>query len=76
MDDKELYEKRVRMCLLRWSGYSLSNEDVEYIISKSNFKETLDKEHNILDIPPQRTASVILYTAALDLKTRFVRSEH
>ena len=66
-EEKKLYEKRVRMCLLRWSGYTLSDDEIDYIIGKSNFKNTLEKNSNLLSIPVSQTASTILFTAALDL---------
>ena len=68
VDEKNLYEKRVRMCLLRWSGYAISEDEISYIIGKSNFQETLEKNPDLLGIPVTQTASTILFTAALDIK--------
>lgn len=70
IEEFALYDKRVRMCLLRWSGYTISDAQIDYIIAKSKFREVLLKDPNILNITPQQTATTILYTAALDLKKR------
>ena len=49
-------------------GYVLSEEEIDYIINKSNFYETLEKNSSLLDMPVSKTASPILFTAALDIK--------
>ena len=64
---ESIFLQNVRENINALSGYVLSDSNIDYIIDKAKFMETLRTNPNIINSSPRQIASSIVFSAALDV---------